>query len=114
MIASEIRAVLTDPRIGIPTYQFDAPEDAPYPHTVYTYISDRGSVYSEGDEDIQLSEVQVMIYHKSNYNPILLKVLEVAKEHGFYKGLGFGRKDRDLNIYYYTIRLLKEIENGSN
>lgn len=114
MISSDIREALTDPRIAVPAYQFDSPESATYPHIVYTYITDRGEMYSEGEEDIQISEVQLDIYHRSNYNPLLKTVLNVTKEYGFYKGNGFGRYDKDLNVYYYTLRLLKEIEHDGS
>lgn len=114
MIAGEIKKALSDARIVAPAYQFQAPENKTYPHIVYTYISDRGEMYSEGEEDIQLSEVQIDIYHNSNYNPLLLMVMSVLKEYGFYKGNGWGRFDQDLKIYYYTLRVIKEIENGSN
>lgn len=114
MINSEIRAVLTDPRIGAPNYQFQAPEGASFPHTVTNYISDRGEFYVEGDESIQWSEVQVDIYQGSNYNAMLEAVLTVAKEHGFYKGNGWGRFDSARNVPYYTLRLLKENEDASN
>lgn len=115
MIAGEIRTALTDVRIGVPAYQFQAPENAPPRHIVYTYIGDRGEMYSEGEEDIQLSEVQIDIHHDSNYNPLLQTVLNVLKEYGFYKGNGWGRYDQELHISYYTLRVIKEIENnGSN
>ena len=114
MIASEIRAALTDSRIGVPAYQFQPPEDAVYPHIVYAYINDRGEFFEEGEETIQWSEVQLDIYHKSNYNPLLNTTLNVLKEYGFRRSFGYGRYDKDLNVYYYTLRVLKEIEYASN
>lgn len=113
MINKLIRDVLTDPRVGCPPYQFMAPEGAAYPHTVYNYIYDRGSFYSEGDERAQFSEVQVDIYAGGNYNALLQTILTVAKEHGFFKGQGYGRYDQAIKAPYYTQRLLKEIEHGN-
>jgi hypothetical protein len=113
MIASEIRSALTDSRIGVTAYQFQAPENATYPHITYTYINDRGMLYSEGDSDYVWSEVQIDIYHKSNYNALLTTVLNVMKEKGFHVTNGWGRYDKDINVYYYTLRVLKEIEDGS-
>ena len=109
MINQSIREVLTDPRVGCPSYQFMAPEGAKYPHTVYNYIYDRDAWYEEGDPVEQLSEVQVDIYQGGNYNQLLTTILTVAKEHGFYKGQGHGRYDQAVNMPYYTLRLLKEI-----
>ena len=108
MITSDIRSVLTDPRVGVPNYALQAPEGAPFPHTVTNFINDKGIFYSEGEEDIQLSEVQVDIY-ASNYNQLLVAILAVAKEKGFYKGNGWGRYDNDRKCPYYTLRLIKEI-----
>lgn len=109
MITSDVRALVTDQRILATPYQFQAPEGAPFPHIVYNYISDKGIFYSEGDENIQLSEVQIDIYHGANYNSLLTTILTVAKEKGFYKGNGWGRYDNDRKTPYYTLRLIKEI-----
>lgn len=114
MIASDMAVLFKDSRFTVPVYQFQAPENAPYPHIVYTYIRDRAGIYSEGNEDTQLSEVQIDIYSKGNYNPLLKITLQVMKEYGFYKGNGWGRFDNDLKIYYYTLRAIKEIEHASN
>lgn len=114
MINTEIRKALLDPRIGVPPYQFQAPEHAPSEHIVYTYVSDRGEMYSEGEEDIQWSEAQLDIHHPTNYTTLLKTVKTVLKEYGFYIGDGWGRYDNDLGISYYTLRILKEIEDASN
>ena len=110
MIANEMARLFADSRITIPAYQFQAPENAPYPHIVYTYIRDRLGVYSEGDYNTEVSEVQIDIYSKANYNSILEAAIALLKEYGFYKNNGWGRFDNDLHIYFYTLRVTKEIE----
>lgn len=112
MINKEVRDLLTDPRVGCPTYQFMAPEGAPYPRTVYNFIYDRPVQYEEGMETAQISEVQVDIYHGGNYNDLLKTIISVAKEKGFHKGMGWGRYDLAVKKPYYTLRLIKEIEDG--
>lgn len=112
MINRRIREVLTDPRVGCPAHQFMAPEGAPYPHTVYNFVYDRPDQHEEGEETVQISEVQVDIYHGGNYNDLLNTIKAVAKEKGFHIGIGWGRYDQAIKMPYYTLRLLKEIENG--
>ena len=103
-----LTTALKDERIIWSVYPWELPELPQYPCISYTFISDVGALYSEDEEDIEHSEIQINIFSKGSTTAIAETVKQVLKENGFTKGRAFSRFDKQTSVYIYTIRFLKE------
>lgn len=107
-----ITALITKDLGNIPNiHLLHAPEGTKPPYIEYQVLSGRGSIYSEGELDSSVAEVQIDVYTYGSYINIRDKVIEIMKEKGYiYPQVGgFGAVyEADTKLYHCILRLEKE------
>lgn len=114
---SEIRCDLLDKRIvdavGLDKnrnpkiYLLNAPEGTLAPYVEYQIVTDRGILFSEGEEQITSYEIQIDIFSKGSYEKIRNTIKEVLKEKNYYRGVCGSMYEKDTKLYHYLLRYTK-------
>lgn len=117
MIETTVRTDLNDPRVTSMLFSpenlhlLHAPEGTKPPYIEYEVLSGHGKLYSEGDLDGSVAEVQIDIYTHGSYVGTRDKVLEVMTEKGYIIPAvgGFGAiYEKETSLFHCILRLEKE------